>query len=96
MSVQTVVLELQQNPVASLVNMVPKQSSVSWSVHAYVDSENMFHKILSVFKFIIYHLSAFKKNQTTDYVQNSSQYGKFLKALDLVINFILFSTRLFS
>lgn len=37
-------------------------------------------------------LSALK---TPDYLQNSSQYGKFLKALDLVINFILFSTWLF-
>lgn len=58
-----------------------------------VDSENMFHKILSGFRFIIYHLSALKNK--TGYLQNSSQYGKFLKALDLVITFILFSTWLF-
>lgn len=54
-----------------------------------VDSENMFNKILFGFKFIIYHLSALKK---PDYLQNSPQYGKFLKALDLLIHFILFST----
>ncbi|RMB98380.1 hypothetical protein DUI87_25286 [Hirundo rustica rustica] len=36
-----------------------------------VDPENMFHKISSGFKFIIYHLSALKK---TDSLKNSSQY----------------------
>lgn len=101
MAVQAAVPELQQNSLlclgAQVLNQItggskPNPRSLGlYTLMLHVDSENTFHKILSGFKFIICLLT----KDHRDYLQSSSQCGKLLKALDLMIHFMLFSTWLF-